>query len=187
MGIAPMVAPGAASLRCACPSRGGGHLFLLWSQRMVSDQFLQDNRFSNKASTAQNVYIKDVTNQLKDAEGLHAHLKVTFTNVQRTDFEIHGTIRSAADAEALGQRKGDDGTVGRALWIYADGTFRTSADAAFWEDEAEVTLSQLKCCARELKAQVSEWEGQLEREGAVSHPSGADNKRAIDTLYATGK
>ncbi|MBB4131875.1 MULTISPECIES: hypothetical protein [unclassified Xanthomonas] len=153
---------------------------------MVSAQFLQDNGFSNKASTAQDVYIKDVTSKLKDAKGLHAHLKVTFTNAQRTDFEIHGTLRSAADAEALGQRKGDDSTVGRALWIYADGTFRTSVDAAFWSDEAEVTLSQLKRCARELKVQVSDWEVELEREGAMSHPSAADNKRSIDALYATG-
>lgn len=149
---------------------------------MVSAQFLQDNGFSNKASVDANIYIKDVTKALPSSGSLHAHLKVSFAAASRQAFEIHGTIRVDADAQALGKRSGDDSTIGRALWVYADGTFRTSVEPSFWQQQGGVTLSQLKTYARKLKDQVRDWEQQLEREGGDSHPSAAGNKHALDTL-----
>ncbi|KAB7776442.1 hypothetical protein [Xanthomonas sp. LMG 12460] len=157
---------------------------------MVTAEFLQDNGFSNKASVDANIYIKDVTKALPSSGNLHAHLKVTFADAHRLAFEIHGTIRVDADAQALGKRSGDDSTIGRALWVYADGTFRTSVEAAFWQEQGGVTPSQLKTYARKLKEQVRQWEQALEREGADSHPSPAGNKRALDDLdtrYPLGK
>lgn len=157
---------------------------------MVTAEFLQDNGFSNKASVDANVYIKDVTKALPSSGDLHAHLKVTFADAQRLAFEIHGTIRVDADAQALGKRSGDDSTIGRALWVYADGTFRTSVEAEFWQKQGSVTLSQLKSYARKLKDQVVQWEKELKSKGGESAPSLAGNKHPLDkldTLYPVGR
>ncbi|MCW0368647.1 hypothetical protein NB699_003630 [Xanthomonas sacchari] len=157
---------------------------------MVTAEFLQDNGFSNKASVDANVYIKDVTKALPSSGNLHAHLKVTFADAHRLAFEIHGTIRVDADAQALGKRSGDDSTIGRALWVYADGTFRTSVEAEFWQKQGSVTLSQLKSYARKLKDQVVQWEKELESKGGESAPSLAGNKHPLDkldTLYPVGR
>ncbi len=152
---------------------------------MISEEFLKDNGFSNKASSSANVYIKDMAKIIKAEGDLHAHIKLTL-NPARTEFEIHGTVRTQRDAEALGKGSEDEATrertVGRAIWVFANGTIRSPVEQAFWIKNSGTTLSGLKAYCRKLHKEVKDWTAQLQSEGGTRSDSQELNNQKIDHI-----
>ncbi|MDF1775957.1 MAG: hypothetical protein P1V13_08010 [Rhizobiaceae bacterium] len=144
--------------------------------------FLKDNGFSDKASGADYTYIKNVTDALKKEGQLHAHLKVVFTDNTLTHFDIHGTVRTQADADALAKGTADAGAVGRAIWVYHNKMQRSPADHGFWLKKGGTTFPKLKSYCRQLADIVSTMDYEIAKHGGTANQTVPANAESIDRI-----
>lgn len=131
--------------------------------------FLKDNKFSAAASTNPNVYLKDLSKDVKPVGNLHAHLNIKFKDTTKTSCKVHATIRTNEKAELLGKRalsgKEQSKAVASAIWIYDDGTYRSHVAQSKWIKTGKVTYSDLKSYCRKIVKAIKDWSYEIEKQG----------------------
>lgn len=149
--------------------------------------FLIDNGFSVKASSSPFTYIKDVTRDLGKAGNLHAHIKVVFTNDNLQEFDLHGTVRTQKDANALGVGNFDSDIQGRAIWVYYNQKQRSPADHKYWLTKGGTTYPELMGYCRKLAKLVSEWSIEISKQGCNAYHVVPKNAQLIKQITLWGQ